>query len=122
MFPSGRWRGYWQQKGWGRQAMHNLVLRFEDGLVAGEGIDVVGRFTFAGACGPGGTVVLVKHYPGRHRVVYRGAYNGEGAIVGEWTIGDHLRGPFALSPEDVEAPADAPILTITATPPGKGSP
>src|SRR5262245_47003909 len=116
MYPSGRWRGHWEQAVWGRQAMRQLVLHFSDGGVAGSGVDVVGRFTFSGEYDDRGNVVLVKQYAA-HEVLYRGRYDGEGTIHGEWTIGEHWRGPFALSPEGHRADPDAPILSVTATPP-----
>lgn len=119
MYPSGRWRGYWEQAYWGRQAMRDLVLRFADGLVRGQGVDLIGAFTFQGEYDQSGNVVLVKQYLGRHQVLYRGRYDGEGTIFGEWTIGERWRGPFALSPEEFQVAADAPILSITATPPAE---
>jgi hypothetical protein len=117
MYPSGRWRGYWEQTIWGRQSMRNLVLRFAEGRVDGRGVDVIGPFTFQGQYDAAGSVTLLKQYVGRHSVVYRGRYDGEGTIYGEWSISGAWRGPFALSPEDVEVPADTPILTIAAEPP-----
>lgn len=117
MYPSGRWRGYWEQALWGRQAMRDLTLRFADGAIRGQGVDVIGPFTFRGEYDAGGNVVLVKQYLGRHQVLYRGRYDGEGTIHGEWTIDEQWRGRFALSPEDFTVAADAPILSITAAPP-----
>ncbi len=123
MYPSGAWRGYWEQAGWGRQRMHDLVLRFTDGTVQGEGIDVIGHFTFHGTCDGQGAVALVKQYAGRHRVHYVGRYDGEGTIFGRWTIGDIWSGSFALSPADFKVAADTPVLTIAADPtPNRASP
>jgi hypothetical protein len=118
MYPSGRWRGYWQQAGFGRQRMRDLVLHFDAGRIEGRGVDIVGPFTFEGEYDETGAVVLVKHYLKRHQVLYRGRYDGEGTIFGEWSIDEQWRGAFALSPEGFEVPADAPILTIAAVPPG----
>jgi hypothetical protein len=118
MYPSGRWRGFWEQTFWGRQAMRELTLRFSGGRVEGEGVDVIGRFTFRGAYRGDGSVVLVKQYVGRHRVLYRGSYDGEGTILGQWSIEPGWRGPFALSPDGFAVPADAPILTVSAKPAG----
>jgi hypothetical protein len=121
MDPSGRWRGHWEQEIWGRQPMHDLVLRFTAGRIEGYGTDIIGPFTFQGEYDQSGAVVLVKHYILRHQVLYRGRYDGEGTIFGEWTIGDLWRGPFALSPDGFEIPEDAPILAIAAAPPtGRG--
>jgi hypothetical protein len=117
MYPSGRWRGYWEQNIWGRQSMSNLVLRFTAGQVNGRGADIIGPFTLQGQYDDAGTVTLLKQYVGRHSVLYRGRYDGEGTIFGEWSIPGGWRGPFALSPEDFEVPADTPILTIATEPP-----
>jgi hypothetical protein len=116
MYPSGRWRGYWEQTGWGRQPMRDLVLHFAEGRVQGQGVDVIGRFTFRGQYDDAGSVTLVKHYVGMHRVQYQGRYDGEGTIFGEWFIRGLWRGPFAMCPDGFAAPADAPILTIAASP------
>jgi hypothetical protein len=116
MYPSGKWRGFWEQAVWGRQAMRDLTLRFAGGRVEGGGVDAIGRFTFRGVYGDDGTVVLVKQYLGRHQVLYRGVSDGEGTIAGEWSIGSAWRGPFALSPDGFTVPADAPILTVGARP------
>ena len=91
-----RWRGFWQQQGWGRQPMRGLVLRFSADRIEGEGSDVIGPFTFQGQFRGDGSVVLVKQYIGRHQVLYRGQYDGEGTIFGEWSIGEYWRGPFVL--------------------------
>jgi hypothetical protein len=111
MYPSGRWRGYWEQVYWGRQAMEDLVLHFAGGRVSGRGWDVIGPFVFEGSYDDQGTVMLTKQYLGRHSVLYRGSYDGEGTILGTWHIGTSWSGPFALSPER-RAMAEAPILDI----------
>src|SRR5207248_3320896 len=110
MFPTGAWRGYWEAAGWGRREMRELVLRFADGEVNGEGVDCVGRFTFRGRYEPSGTVTLVKQYLGRHQVFYHGPHDGEGTIFGRWTIPPHWSGPFALAPVAAPPPADTPIV------------
>ena len=112
MYPSGPWRGYWEQPIFGRQPMNDFNLRFAGGAVEGEGRDVVGRFTVRGGYDDRGNVVLVKQYVGRHRVHYHGVYDGEGTIFGTWKIGDRWSGPFALSPVRGAAP-DLPIQDIT---------
>jgi hypothetical protein len=116
MYPSGPWRGFWEQQFWGHQVMRDLVLRFADGQVEGAGIDVVGRFTFQGHYDNAGHVVLVKQYLNRHQVLYTGRYDGEGTIFGEWSIGSIWRGPFALSPERFAVPATERIISISADP------
>jgi hypothetical protein len=112
MYPSGAWRGYWEQGAFGRQEMHGLVLRFAGGAVEGEGRDVIGRFTFRGRYDDRGTVALVKQYVGRHEVHYHGTYDGEGTIHGRWHIGENWSGPFALSPVRGKPAPDAPIREL----------
>jgi hypothetical protein len=119
MYPSGRWRGYWEQVSWGRQPMQELILRFSSGQVQGHGVDVIGPFTFRGEYDEVGSVVLVKQYFKRHSVLYRGRYDGEGTIFGEWSIDESWRGPFALRPEKFEVADDVPILAISAGPPAQ---
>ena len=113
MYPSGLWRGYWDQPAFGRQPMNDLVLRFAGGVVEGEGRDFVGRFTFHGSYDDRGNVVMVKQYLGKHRVLYRGSYDGEGTLFGTWSIGDRFSGPFALSAVRSTAAPDAPIQDIS---------
>jgi hypothetical protein len=113
MYPSGVWRGYWEQPHFGRQPMSDFVLRFADGRVEGEGLDVVGRFTFRGTCDDQGAVVLVKQYLGRHQVLYRGRYDGEGVIHGTWSIGDLWSGPFALTPARSSPDPDSRIQKLS---------
>ena len=98
MYPSGVWRGHWDQQYWGRQPMGPLVLRFEDGRIEGEGRDMIGLFTFAGEYDDRGTIRMVKQYIGRHQVLYQGTYDGEGTIFGQWSIPPLSSGSFALSP------------------------
>jgi hypothetical protein len=112
MYPSGEWRGYWEQPGWGRQPMTGLVLHFADGRIEGEGRDVVGRFTFSGEYDERGHVVLVKQYLKKHQVLYQGTYDGEGTIFGQWSISSLWSGNFALAPVHAEPDPDAPIEEI----------
>lgn len=113
MFPSGLWRGYWEQPSFGRQEMRELVLRFADDEVTGEGRDCIGPFTFRGQCDAAGAVTLVKQYIDRHQVMYRGLHDGEGTIFGRWSIGPFSSGTFALAPVVKPPPVDAPILDLT---------
>ncbi len=108
MASNGRWCGYWEQVSWGRQPMHELSLRFEDGVVTGEGHDIIAPFLFRGTISADGKVHLIKKYLGRHEVVYEGDYDGEGTIFGTWSIGTIWRGPFVLS-VDRQAPREESI-------------
>lgn len=115
MYPSVAWRGYWDQAGLGRQSMHDLVLHFSAGLIAGEGVDILGPFQFESSYADQGTVTLIKYYR-RHDVLYQGTYDGEGTIFGEWFIGKHWRGRFALTPERPAIAAGAEIQEIAQIP------
>jgi hypothetical protein len=117
VYFSGTWRGYWEQTFWGRQPMHDLVLHFADGRVEGRGVDIIGRFTFAGTYDERGNVTLTKQYLGKHAVLYRGTYDGEGTIFGRWSIGTLWSGPFALTLSGHSVPADTPVIAITADSP-----
>ncbi len=93
-----KWSGWWEQCGYGRQKMHDLVLEVNPiGMVTGEGEDCVGSFTFYGRFRLDGSVSLVKQYLGRHRVYYKGTNSGEG-IFGTWHIPAFGLGKFALCP------------------------
>ena len=93
-----KWDGWWEQRGLGRQKMHDLELNFEPGgTVTGGGEDCVGPFTFRGEIRPDGTVSLIKQYLGRHQVLYDGRNSGEG-IFGTWEIPWFGTGKFALRP------------------------
>jgi hypothetical protein len=97
MAGRGAWKGYWQQRGLGKQSMHDLVLQFGDGAIEGSGVDCVGRFTFQGTCDDHGTVVMIKQYLGRHQVLYEGQFDGEGTIFGRWSILSLDSGEFVLT-------------------------
>jgi hypothetical protein len=112
MYPSGKWRGWWQQHGFGRQPMEEFELRFANGAIEGRGRDVVGIFVFQGTCSDGGTVRMLKQYLGRHQVVYEGTYDGEGTIAGTWSIPPFWSGPFAISPVTERPTPEAHIVTL----------
>jgi hypothetical protein len=113
MFHSGKWTGHWEQKGFGRQSMHQLLLTFSDGQIVGEGRDMLGEFIFIGTYEPGGIIRMVKQYIGKHAVFYTGAYDGEGTISGEWMVAPGVVGPFALQPLlPPSSTADLPIQDL----------
>ncbi|MBN9120999.1 MAG: hypothetical protein J0I06_17920 [Planctomycetes bacterium] len=113
MYPSGRWDGFWVQKEYGRQPMVPFTLRFADGKVRGDGRDMVGRFTFSGVYSETtGAVRMVKHYLGKHVVLYVGQPDGEGSIQGTWSIGHYDTGSFLLRPAIQKPVGDEPIQEI----------
>lgn len=97
MSSASAWRGYWEQRGWGRQPMHDVVLAIREGVVAGQGRDCVGRFTFQGTWDSQGVVSMMKQYVRKHQVLYQGQYDGEGTIFGHWSIALFDSGEFMLS-------------------------
>jgi hypothetical protein len=113
VYPSGRWDGFWVQRGFGRQSMTPFSLRFADGKVSGEGRDMVGRFTFSGIYDlTTGEVRLVKQYVGKHMVLYVGQPDGEGSIAGAWSLGNGDSGSFLLRPVVQKPSGDEPIQEI----------
>jgi hypothetical protein len=114
VFPSGQWEGFWQQESLGRQSMTAFSLSFDGGEIHGKGRDVIGPFTFSGAYDvQSGTLVMMKQYLGKHRVVYRGQPDGEGCIAGTWSIGDLHTGSFRIRPIVAKPRGDEPIQEIT---------
>jgi hypothetical protein len=94
--------------------MTPFSLNFADGVVTGEGRDMVGRFVFSGNYDPEtGAVRMVKQYLGRHCVLYVGGPDGEGSVAGTWSIGPHNTGPFLMRPATARPVAgDEPIHEI----------
>ncbi len=112
MYPSGRWDGWWEQVHYGRQPMAEFALDFASGKVTGGGVDLIGRFTVRGQYAANGDVCFVKQYVGKHTVYYEGRHDGEGTILGVWSIPPISSGPFALRPVAAKADPDAPIRRI----------
>jgi hypothetical protein len=120
MFPSGVWEGFWQQQLWGRQPMSGFHLHFRDGTIDGHGFDMVGRFLISGDFEIStGRIRFEKQYIGRHNVQYEGYPDGEGAILGTWTVTteylgqvftDH--GPFGIRPVLPRPTGEEPSLEI----------
>jgi hypothetical protein len=99
--------------------MEPLALRFADGRVEGEGQDCIGSFTFAGTYTDAGELSMVKQYTGGHAVRYEGRVDGEGEVVGQWSVSSDWFGPFALKPIIADV-GQLPIATIPAAPNGPG--
>ena len=121
MYPSGTWRGFWDQRAFGCQEMSAFELHFQpNGQARGQGIDMVGPFTFAGSAYPvTGHVTLVKQYLGKHTVKYVGQPDGEGCILGAWTIDHrvngvtyHDTGAFLMKPDLPPPTGDEPIVRL----------
>lgn len=108
MYESGNWIGHWDQKGLGRQEMHDLSVRFDGDLLEGRGWDCVGEFTLQGQVKHNAEVELIKTYQGRHSVVYRGRHDGEGMVHGVWAL-DGDNGTWAIRPKGGFRRSEAPI-------------
>jgi hypothetical protein len=102
MYPSGLWEGFWQQTGWGRQPMREFQLKFRQKKVTGQGQDMIGPFTIHGTFDLAtGSVAFRKQYVGAHAVTYIGRPDGEGSILGTWTIDNgyaKYEGSFLIKP------------------------
>ncbi len=75
--------GWWEQLGYGRQAMEHLVLAFGQGWLSGTGYDVIGPFRLDGVC-RADQVFITKQYIDRHAIEYMGTTDGEGVYRGDW--------------------------------------
>jgi len=116
MYPSGEWRGFWEQPHLGRQPMRAFLLQFAAGQVTGRGVDLIGPFQISGHYeATNGQIRFVKQYLGKHRVEYVGQPDGEGSIGGTWYIRDRsgkaeYQGPFLIQPVLPAATDEDPIL------------
>ena len=105
-FPSGKWTGFWLQRFFiGRQYM-SLYLTFTQGIVRGEGIDRVGKFTVTGRYDlKTGDCMLTKSYVGAHSLSYQGRNENDGQWI--WGLWHRLtldRGGFHLWPHGEDDP------------------
>lgn len=107
--------GWWEQRGHGHQEMHELVLDIDsrNGLIEGSGNDIIGPFTLFGVITDRGVVEMWKNYR-RHRILYRGQYDGEGQMTGKWHYHCTDSGPWAIALTRAVQPAtDADIRQIS---------
>ncbi len=123
-FPSGPWVGFFMQRlpPIGKQWME-LRLRFRNGVLTGEGRDLIGPFLLSGRYElADGRCDWTKSYLLRHDVHYQGFNEGKG-IWGQWEIPPGpaatiaLHGGFHIWPEGtggvsgpaLEEEADLPV-------------
>ena len=116
-FPSGPWTGFDLMPGTGpKRHPTALTITFVDGTMTGRGADAVGPFTVHGSYSiEDGKCKWVKHYLGKHDVLYSGYNEGKG-IWGVWEIPPFKAG-FHIWPQGMEDPtrptlsekADLPI-------------
>jgi len=129
-FPSGKWVGFFLQKQLPGKHGMELLLTFSQGILTGEGRDLVGEFLIKGHYHlDDGRCFFSKHYVGRHDVAYQGYNEGKG-IWGLWEIaakanqGVRLHGGFHIWPvemgdptgsalrEEAEIPADSGLVSV----------
>jgi len=121
-FPSGPWTGFWLQSILPGRHMMELRLTFRDGRLDGTGRDRVGAFIFKGRYSVvDGTCEWMKHYVGKHTIVYKGYNEGKG-IWGVWEMDPSIspianRGGFHIWPEGMADPTE-PTLSEEAEVPG----
>ena len=115
-FPSGPWTGFYLMPGSPRRYPTALTITFVESIMTGRGADAVGQFTVHGRYSTeDGKCNWVKHYLGKHDVLYSGYNEGKG-IWGMWEIAPFKAG-FHIWPEGMEDPtrpklreeADLPI-------------
>jgi hypothetical protein len=81
----------------------NLILRFADGSLQGEGADGLGSFVISGGYDESSAECSwLKRYLGAHTVSYRGFAEGKG-IWGTWEITADCRGGFHIWPRGAES-------------------
>ena len=121
-FPSGPWTGFFLQKFLpGKQRME-LGLTFSQGVMTGQGRDLIGEFIVRGKyCLEDGKCHFSKRYLGKHDVFYQGYNEGKG-IWGVWEIsaaqneGVRLTGGFHIWPEGLPDPATNHLATAEEVP------
>ena len=89
-----RCTGWWEQSG-SREEMEGLLMNVDGENISGSGYDVIGTFTFTGTVDENNEVVMIKEYLGKHRVLYKGEYDGKELIWGIWLIG-YWTGPWEI--------------------------
>ncbi|MEL6594127.1 MAG: hypothetical protein AAFQ68_28750 [Bacteroidota bacterium] len=87
--------GWWEQAGFGRQSMESLMMRIDGDKISGSGYDMVGMFRFEGTLAEDQSVVMIKDYFDRHRVLYKGTYDGKCLMKGIWTL-SFMKGPWEI--------------------------
>lgn len=97
-----RCSGWWEQEGYGRQAMRDLRLFFSNGKISAEGSDMVGSFEMTGSLTQN-RIYLFKQYLGKHFIEYHGESIGEGLYTGEWTCYGHVGGKWLIRIERTAA-------------------
>ena len=109
--PKTQCEGWWEQTGYGRQPMTNLIIYFANGLLAGSGYDIVGRFVLSGHI-QGDRIEIHKQYLGQHAIDYHGVSAGEGVYFGSWSSHGFVGGKWSIRIRSVVECAESSITEI----------
>ena len=97
-FPSGPWQGFFLMAHLPGRHRMELHLSFQQGVMTGEGRDMIGSFLIRGKYHlDDGKCSWSKRYIGKHDVAYQGYNEGKG-IWGIWEIPPTWRGGFHIWP------------------------
>jgi hypothetical protein len=97
-FPSGPWQGFFLMAHLPGRHRMELHLSFQQGVMTGEGRDMIGSFLIRGKYNlDDGKCSWSKRYIGKHDVAYQGYNEGKG-IWGLWEIPPTWRGGFHIWP------------------------
>jgi hypothetical protein len=103
-FPSGPWQGYFLMPHLPGRHRMELHLNFRQGVMTGEGRDMIGPFLIRGKYSLGdGKCTWTKRYIAKHDVAYQGYNEGKG-IWGLWEIPPSWRGGFHIWPSTMGDP------------------
>jgi hypothetical protein len=113
-FPSGPWTGFFLDRRMPGRHRMELDLKFQEGLLTGDGRDHVGQFLLRGRYElDSGRCHWNKQYIRQHHLFYKGFNEGKG-IWGVWEItiaGIVVRGGFHIWPEGQGDPTQ-PALEV----------
>jgi hypothetical protein len=96
--------------------MMELQLSFHEGVMTGEGRDMIGLFLIRGKYKlDDGKCRWTKRYVGKHDVAYQGYNEGKG-IWGLWEIPPSSRGGFHIWPEAMGDPTSPRLAEAVEEP------
>ena len=105
-FPSGPWHGFFLMAHMPGRHRMELHLSFRQGVMTGEGRDMIGPFLIRGKYNlDDGKCLWSKRYVGKHDVAYQGYNEGKG-IWGLWEIPPTWRGGFHIWPAAMGDPTN----------------
>jgi hypothetical protein len=103
-FPSGPWQGFFLMAHLPGRHRMELHLSFQQGIMCGEGRDLIGPFLIQGKYQlEDGKCAWTKRYIRKHDVAYQGYNEGKG-IWGLWEIPPNWRGGFHIWPDAMGDP------------------